>query len=263
MPSGTSVGDHEHMPAVVTSRPSSSGLSAAAALRGTVVGLILVVGGLTLGVVTFETGFVDHFMVARPSAIQMAMGAVAWTFALTAPALFLVVGLARLVEIADRALGGRGRLRPASRHAASLPSDHVIATRVRLPDGRILPELVVGPFGIAVIEELPPVEAARRHGDRWEVRVSTGGWMPIENPLERAARDAERVRRWVAHEDHDHVVKVYAAVVATDPSVERTPTCAVVRPDHVPAWLAALPAQRSLNADRRAWIAELITGAMA
>ena len=106
-----------------------------------------------------------------------------------------------------------------------------------------------------------PGGAARRHGDRWEVRVSAGGWMPIENPLERAARDAERVRRWVAHEDRDHVVKVYAAVVSADPSVERTPTCAAVTVDQVPAWLAALPAQRSLTADRQARIAELVTSA--
>ena len=40
------VRDHERMPAIVTSRPSRSGLSAGAALRGTVVGVILVVGGL-------------------------------------------------------------------------------------------------------------------------------------------------------------------------------------------------------------------------
>jgi hypothetical protein len=71
------------------------------------------------------------------------------------------------------------------------------------------------------------------------------------------------VRRWLAHEDHDHVVRVYAAVVAPSTTLTRTPECAVVTPDQLGGWIAALPPQRSLNADRRAWIAELLQGSLA
>ena len=76
--------------------------------------------------------------------------------------------------------------------------------------------------------------------------------MPYDNPLERAARDAERIRSWVGSEDRDFIVKVYAAVVTSDTSLSRTSACAVISTEQIPAWLASLPPQRSLSADRRA-----------
>jgi hypothetical protein len=82
--------------------------------------------------------------------------------------------------------------------------------------------------------------------------------MPFENPLERAARDAEGVRRWVSSEERDFVVKVYAAVVTSDSSITRTPSCAVISTEQIPAWLASLPPQRSLNSIRRAELIELV-----
>jgi hypothetical protein len=120
-----------------------------------------------------------------------------------------------------------------------------------MPEGRIIQELVLGPFGAAVIEELPPSRATRHRGHAWEVRGPRGRWLPLENPVERASRDAEAVRRWFAHEDRDFVVKVYAAVVASDQTVERSATCAVIEPSQIPAWLLSLPAQRSLSESRR------------
>ena len=62
-----------------------------------------------------------------------------------------------------------------------------------------------------------------------------------ENPLDRAVRDAERVRRWFAADDADFVVKVYAAVTGPAPAIERTTACAVVSHDQLceldrPAW---------------------------
>ena len=39
--------------------------------------------------------------------------------------------------------------------------------------------------------------------------------------------DAERVRHWLNHGDLDFVVRVYAGLVTTDPSMLRSPLCAV------------------------------------
>ena len=67
----------------------------------------------------------------------------------------------------------------------------------------------------------------------------------------RVARDAERVRHWLANGDLDYVVRVYAALVTTDAAIPRSPLCAVISEDQIPAWLAALPRQRSFSAGRR------------
>ena len=53
-------------------------------------------------------------------------------------------------------------------------------------------------------------------GRRWELRDDRGRWVPIEAPVDRASRDAERVRGWLGGEDRDFVVRVYAAIVTDD-----------------------------------------------
>jgi uncharacterized protein YndB with AHSA1/START domain len=88
--------------------------------------------------------------------------------------------------------------------------------------------------------------------------MADGQWQPIDSPLDRAVRDAERVRRWFGADDRDYVVKVHAAVVDPSQSVERTATCAVITPAQIPAWLASLPVQRGMNADRREGLAAKI-----
>ena len=85
----------------------------------------------------------------------------------------------------------------------------------------------------------------------------------MEDPLERASRDAERVRGWLATDDRDFLVRVYAAIVVEDPTIERSPTCAVVAPGDSPAWLGALPAQRGLTAARREHLVEMVRSAAA
>jgi hypothetical protein len=123
--------------------------------------------------------------------------------------------------------------------------------------------LVIGPFGAAVIEQLPPAGAVLSRGPRsWEVRLADGKGHLIDHPLERAARDAERVRTWFASDESDHVVKVYAAVVGTDPAVSRIPGCAYISPDQVGPWLASMPPQRSFDADRRDRIIKLVRAAL-
>ena len=118
--------------------------------------------------------------------------------------------------------------------------------------------MVLGPFEIVVLGDVPPASATRHVGGRWEVRDGRGRWVPVESPVQRAARDAERVRGWLATDDRDFIVRVYAAVVSEDRSIERSPTCAVVPPDELAGWLEALPVQRGLTPERREHIVELI-----
>jgi hypothetical protein len=86
--------------------------------------------------------------------------------------------------------------------------------------------------------------------------------MTIESPLERASRDADRIHSWLTGDDGDYVLKVYSAVVGTDPKAERTATCAVIAPDQVAAWLASLPPQATLDAGRRERIIRMIRAAL-
>ena len=230
-----------------------------------IVGTILVAASVGLLYLVFGENFVDRFMpTGRPSTYELVAGALAWTFALTAPAGFGLVGVARLVTAYDRLRARRPRVTPAVRLRRTIGDDHVVATGVRLPDGsRVLPELVVGPFGAAIIEELPPPGAIMSRGVRsWEVRVGSGQIRTIENPLTLAAHDADRVRGWLSPDDSDHVIKVYAAVVGTDPRVERTPAVAMIAPSQVAEWLSSLPPQKSLDGGRRDRIVKEIRSAL-
>lgn len=228
-------------------------------VTGTLVGSVLLFGGMAVAWLAFGTSFISSFTpTGRPEPSEMVAGMLAWTFALIAPATFIIVGLARIVAVFDSVAAQRPRASMVSRLGAVLGDEYVVATRLRLPDGRVLPELVLGPFGAAVIEPLPPAGATRRHGTAWEVRRSDGRWMPLENPLDRATRDAEAVRRWFAHDDTDFIVKSYAAVVGPEGALPRTPTCAMISVDQIPAWILSLPPQRSLTPARRERIVELV-----
>jgi hypothetical protein len=222
-------------------------------VAGTIVGLVLLAGGIGLAWVAIATPVVRGLAPAavRPAPEQMAMGALIWGVSLVAPPSFAIVGLLRLSRVASAIFGRRDR-GAVSRVAASLGDDIAVAPIVRLPEGRIVRNLIIGSHGIAVISELPPAGATRRHGDAWEVRRGDGRWVHLENPLERTARDAERVRSWIAAGERDFVVKVYAAVVTRDVSIRRSPGCAVITTAQIPEWLASLPPQRSLGQDRRA-----------
>lgn len=186
------------------------------------------------------------------------MGAAALAIALTAPAAFAIVGIARLGGAVAHARAARGLLTPVARRASQLPAGCTVISRIRLPDGRRLPEVVIGPHGIALFESLPPDAASRRLGERWEVHFSDGTWRPIENPLHRAVRDADRLRRHLEAQERDFVVRVQVAVLGDPGSVGRVDGCSVVAPDDVPAWLAALPAQRGLSPDRLDHLRELL-----
>jgi hypothetical protein len=96
----------------------------------------------------------------------------------------------------------------------------------------------------------------------WEVRVGNGHIRTIENPLERATRDSERVRAWLSGAETDYVLKVYAAVVGSDPAVERSASCAVLAPDQIAEWLTSLPPQRSIDSYRRDSIVKMVRAAL-
>lgn len=230
-----------------------------AVLIGTVVGSILLAGGLFLGWFVFATPVLSGLSPTggRTNAGQLAIGAAVWGFALVGPASFAIIGALRLGRVA-RAVAAKPRPRATTRLAALIGDEHICANDVRLPDGRVVRNLILGPFGLAVLSELPPARAVRHQGMSWEVRAPNGRWTHFENPLERAARDAERVRRWVASAERDFVVKVYAAVITDDPTISRSAACAVVSADQIPAWLASLPPSRALSEDRRVGLVEEI-----
>lgn len=253
------------MQVIASERPVAGLPSRTEIARAVIVGATLVIGASVLAYLVFLTEFLGQFTPSgRATATQLAAGALAWTFALTAPAGFGLVGLVRLGSAIERYAARQRPPTPVVAIARTVADDHAVATRVRLPDGsRVVPELVIGPFGAAVIEELPPPGAVISRGPRsWEVRLADGKPHMIDHPLERASRDAERVRTWFASDDSDHVVKVFAAVVGTDPAVGRLPSCAYISPEQVGPWLASLPPQRSFDADRRDRIIKLVRSAL-
>ena len=233
-------------------------------LFGIAVGAVLLVVALAIGFLVFATPVLGALLPSgRASISQLAVGMLAWTFALASPAALALLGAARLAGALSELASRKPRVTPAAAARQVLGDEYTVAVGVRLPDAsRPIDELVVGPFGAAVIEALPSAVTARHNGRQWELRGRDGRWRPTDNPLDRAARDAESVRRWFTSDDSDHVVKVFAAVVGTDPRIQRTSDCAYIGPREVAAWIAGLPAQRMLTQDRRQRILEVVKGAV-
>lgn len=238
-------------------RPVSSIVS------GTLVGATLVAGGLSLAYLALATPLLMALLPnGRLDAGAMVSGMIVMAVALVAPITFIAVGASRLAKLI-------ASLRPRPTHrttlerlAASLPPEVVGASDVTLYDGRTIPALLVGPFGAIVLREPPRQGLSRSSGSTWEIRTSTG-WAPMENPLERASRDAERVRQWLSHDDRDFLVKTYAVVIApTEREIARSASCAVVSAEQLPAFIASLPAQRSLSPSRLDAIAEQVREAV-
>lgn len=229
-------------------------------LSGTLFGTLFIASGLALAYVAFATPFLDLAIPSgRPDAVQTALGIAIWAVALVAPAGFVLAGANRLARNLATIRGRAPRRSTTLKALDSLPGEITVASGLILSDGRGVSELVIGPFGAAVVRELPPSAVTRIQGDNWQVRGSRG-WLAIENPLDRATRDAERIRRWLT-EDDDFLVKVYAAVIGPDPTVDRTSSCAVLTPDQLAAWIAALPAQRSLTPGRLSRVLDLVRAA--
>jgi hypothetical protein len=243
-------------PAHLTRRPSLGPL-----LGGTVLGTFSIVFGIVLAYVAIATPILRSVMPeGRLNPGQAATGVIVWAIALVAPTAFVLIGAHRLVRILAATRGRVPRRSTTLRALDALGDDVIVATGIAMPDGRPISDLVIGPFGAAVVRELPPAAVTRVREGRWELRTRRG-WIVIENPLDRAARDAERVRRWLAHDDADFIVKVYAAVVGPEPTIPRTTDCAVLSPDQLAPWIAGLPPQRSLTEGRRERVLEYVRAA--
>jgi hypothetical protein len=229
-----------------------------AVVRTALSAALLLLAGALVGWLCLGTSLLDSLQpTGRPSSIGAAVSVFAWAFAIIVPAGFLLIGIARVGATIDALASLRPRTM-SPRLARSLGPDHIAATDLVIPGGRRIHELVLGPFGIVVLGDVPPSSMSRHVGNRWEVRDRRGRWIPIEAPQDRAARDAERVRGWLTVDDRDFLVRVYAAVVTDDPRVTRTPSCAVVASRELAAWLSALPAQRGLTPARMDRLMELI-----
>ncbi|HEV8516644.1 MAG TPA: nuclease-related domain-containing protein [Candidatus Limnocylindrales bacterium] len=216
--------------------------------------------GLALAYVALTTPLVADLSNAGAGRLGRPLGgALVWALALLIPGTLVIIGLARVLGALERSMVIRGiRPRPASAVATHLSDDYTVVQGVTLPDQRVLPEVVVGPHGILLVEELPPARATRRHGPYWEVRLVSGRWRPIENPVDRAGRDAERLRNWIANEDGQFAPRTYAAVVTDGHSVERTSAVAVLTGEQLPAFLDSMPPARQMDAERRGRIVELL-----
>ena len=245
------------MQVIVASSPVTRADRVALA-RSALVSVLLVLAGLALAWLCLGTPLISGLIPnGRPSAMQAVVGVAAWGVAILVPAGLAIIGFARIAATVETAQS----LRPQTitpRLAGALGPDHLAATDLVLPGGRRIHELVLGPFGLVVLGDVPPASLSRHVGSHWEVRGERGRWVPIEAPLDRASRDAERVRGWLTTDDRDFLVRVYAVIVTLDRRVERTPTCAVVAPGDLAAWLEALPVQRGLTPERREHLVELV-----
>jgi hypothetical protein len=243
---------------VISAPNSESWADRIAIARSVLVAVLLLAAGAALAWLCLGTQLVSSYTPGGwVTASDTIVGVLVWGFAIVVPASFLLLGIARLASIMDDYESGRTQS-VTPQLASALGADHLAATDLVLPGGRRIRELVMGPFGIVVFGEVPPPSISRFVGSRWEVKDTKGRWISIEGPLERATRDAERVRGWLSTDDRDFVVRVYAAVVSDDPRVVRTPACAVVAPSDLALWMGALPFQRGLTPDRRERIASMI-----
>jgi hypothetical protein len=232
-------------------------------IGGTLAGVGLVAAGLVLAFMAIATPLVSRLMPgsgAGSSSLSLAM--LVWALAIVAGGSLLVSGADRLVA---SVAGIRARARRPSAMArvlATLPGDVAVLPGIPTRDRRPVPQLVIGLFGVAIIHELPSAEIVRRVDSSWEI-MTTHGWAPTEHPLDRATRDADRVRHWLGEGDLDFVARVHAALVTLDPSLPRSAGCAVITLEQVPAWIAALPRQRSLSEGRRQRLLALVGAGVA
>ena len=227
---------------------------------GTVLGAGLAAAGLFLAYMAVGTPLVTRLVPGAATGTEpFAIAVLVWALALIAGGAMLTSGTNRLVGALAAVRGRSRRGSVVARALAGLDGEVRTVTNIVIEGGRPIPALVIGPFGVAIVHDMATTGSFRRVGHGWEMRTN-GGWVPAEHPLDRVARDAERVRHWLGHGDLDFVVRVYGALVAPDTSVPRSPSCAVITTDQIPAWIASLPRQRSLNAARRERLVSRLEG---
>lgn len=226
---------------------------------GSIYGALLTAGGLGIAYLALGTPLLSAITADRLTGTgRPPIGMGILSFSLIAGGALLLAGANQLATTLARLKVTDAKAGPGARALASMADDVIVLGDVVPNEGRAIPELAIGAFGTAVLHALPPGRQYRQVGTAWEYRTRDG-WMPMDNPLEAANRDAERVRRWFTIVDLDFVVRVYAAVIVGDSSIPRSATCAVVTPQQLPAWIGALPGQRSLTPARRLRLRSLAT----
>ena len=190
--------------------------------------------------------------------MEIAGGILVWGFAIVVPAAFLILGVARLVSVLEALSGSRPK-RVTPHLARALGADHLAATDLVLPGGRRLHELVLGPFGIVVLGDVPPPSVTPPRG------APLGGpRQPRPVDPHREPRAARQPRRRACPGLAGRPTTGTSSSASTPPSSRTTdassgpPTCAVVPTAELGAWLEALPVQRGLTAARREHLVELI-----
>jgi len=227
------------------------------------IGCLYLLTGLSLAWLTLATPFVDIFAArGRAASSETAFHALGWLLALGLPATCLLVGTHRILDVSQLALPFRGRRDALSGLEASLGPEFVAVRDLILPGGRHVSSLIVGPPGIVVLGQVPRAGTVRQVDGRWESRLSDDQWVAIESPLDRAARDAEAVRRWLVADEHGFVVKVYSAVLDPSGIAARTATTAVIAPGQVPDFLARLPPHRTFSSTHRAQVLDRVRSAL-
>jgi hypothetical protein len=229
-------------------------------VSGTLVGSVLVAAGMILAFLVIATPLVSTLALASRGGTHMTIAMFVWALSLILGGALLVAGTNRLAATVASVRSHTTRLTPLLRALGHLPDEVVVATGAIPHDGIRAGELLVGPFGVAIVHAMPHASLLRRVGQTWEGRTRSGHWIPAESPLDGASREADRIRHWLTTGDLDFVVRVYTALVSIDPTVVRTSSCAVITPDQIPAWIEALPRQRSLTASRRSHLLARIHG---
>jgi hypothetical protein len=231
--------------------PHIGGLVGSALLGSALAAVGLLAAGLMAAYLTIATPLVSTLVPDTSAADgRLAIAFGVWSFALIAGGSMLVSGASRLAGVVTSHGVGRRVVGPAARALGSMAEDVTVVGGMVPNDGGPIPELVIGAFGMAVIHSLP-TSGRTRHDHPGSEPGSSGGWQRTDDPLDGAVRDADRVRRWLGDADLDFVVHVYAVLVASDRSIQRSPTCAVISSEQIPAWIASLPRQRTLTAGRQ------------
>jgi hypothetical protein len=246
---------------VIRARRSSTPVTTHLAILGALaIGALCLGAGLAIAYVALTTPLVADLSILGQGRLGRPLGGtLVWALAFLVPGTLVVFGIAQLWLATERWLALRdARPRPVAALASTLSDEYSVIQNLRLPDRRLLPEVVVGPHGILLVEELPPVKATRRHGPYWEVRLRTGRWVPIENPVERAARDAERLRSWLGSAEESFAPRTYVAVIADGHQIERDGVVGVLDRQQLPGYLASMPPARQMTPDRRQRLIELL-----
>ncbi len=193
------------------------------------------------------------------------LGALAWAAAVTAPTCFILLGVLRLASAATNLRGRTRPFRPVHAMAERLPAGLLTLPTIRLPDGRQIPDVVLGPARHCLLRDAPtachlapcwqPLGGARR---RWGLapdrESARAGRSRRGRPAALPGGRGLRLRRQGPRRGH---VRAQARASSPSNAPARAPSCLSATS---PAGSTALPAQRSLSLSRLQRVGEILEG---